>query len=325
MSNAKIIGTGSALPEKILTNDDLSKIVDTTDEWIRTRTGIRQRRIADEGTSTSDLAFMAVEKAIKAAKIDPEELDLIVVGTSTPDTLFPSVACIIQGKIGAKNAAAFDVSAACSGFNFALTVASSFFKSGMSKKALVVGADTLAKYLDWSDRGTCVLFGDGAGAVVLSEANTGEGILASNLTADGTGSQFLVMPGGGSSNPKPKNEKERCITMNGKEVFKFAVKALEKTLLNALEQANISLDKIDLLIPHQANIRIIDHTMKKFGIPKEKIFVNLDKYGNTSAASIPIAMDEAVKSGMIKKGDIIAIVGFGAGLTSGANIIKWEV
>lgn len=325
MSNAKIIGTGSALPEKILTNEDLSKIVDTTDEWIRTRTGIRQRRVADEGTSTSDLALMAVEKAIKAAKIDPEELDLIVVGTSSPDTLFPSVACIIQGKIGAKNAAAFDVSAACSGFNFALTVASSFFKSGMSKKALVVGADTLAKYLDWTDRSTCVLFGDGAGAVVLSEANPGEGILASNLTADGTGAQFLVMPGGGSRNPKPKNEKERCITMNGKEVFKFAVKALEKTLLSALERANIPLEKVDLLIPHQANTRIIDHAMKKFGIPKEKIFVNLDKYGNTSAASIPIALDEAVKSGMVKKGDIIAVVGFGAGLTSGANIIKWEV
>ena len=325
MSNAKIIGTGSALPEKILTNEDMSKIVDTTDEWIRSRTGIRQRRIADESTSTSDLAMIAVEKAVKAAKIDPEELDLIIVGTSTPDTLFPSVGCIIQGKIGAKNASAFDVSAACSGFNFALTVASNFFKSGMSKKALVVGADTLAKYLDWTDRGTCVLFGDGAGAVVLSEANSGEGILASNLTTDGTGAQFLTMPGGGSRNPKPNNEKERCITMNGKEVFKFAVKALEKTLLSALDSAGLTLDKIDLLIPHQANIRIIDHAMKKFGIPKEKIFVNLDKYGNTSAASIPIAMDEALHNGMIKKGDIIAIVGFGAGLTSGANIIKWEV
>jgi 3-oxoacyl-[acyl-carrier-protein] synthase-3 len=325
MSNAKIIGTGSALPEKIVTNEDMSKIVETSDEWIRTRTGIRQRRIADDKTSTSDLGLMAAEKALKAAKLVPEELDLIVVGTSSPDTLFPSVGCIIQGKIGAKNAAAFDVSAACSGFNFALTVASSFFKSGMSKKALVVGADTLAKYLDWTDRSTCVLFGDGAGAVVLSEANPGEGILANNLTSDGSGAQFLTMPGGGSRNPKPKNEKERCITMNGKEVFKFAVKALEKTLTSALETAGVPIDKLDLLIPHQANIRIIDHAMKKFGLPKEKIFVNLDKYGNTSAASIPIAMDEALKSGMIKKGDIIAIVGFGAGLTSGANIIKWEV
>ncbi|MEK7375830.1 MAG: beta-ketoacyl-ACP synthase III [Candidatus Margulisiibacteriota bacterium] len=325
MSNAKIIGTGSALPEKILTNEDLSKIVDTTDEWIRTRTGIRQRRVADEGTSTSDLAMIAVEKALKASKTAPEDLDLIIVGTSTPDTLFPSVACIIQGKIGASSAAAFDVSAACSGFNYALTVASSFFGSGMSKKALVVGADTLAKYLDWSDRGTCVLFGDGAGAVVLSEANNGEGILSNNLTADGSGACFLVMPGGGSRNPKPKNEKERCITMNGKEVFKFAARALEKSLLSALEGAGIPIEKMDLLIPHQANSRIIDHTMKKFGIPKEKIFVNLDKYGNTSAASIPIALDEAVKSGMVKKGDIIALVGFGAGLTSGANIIRWEI
>ena len=325
MSNAKIIGTGSALPEKVLTNFDLSKIVDTSDEWIRTRTGIGERRVSDEKTSTSDLAMLAVEKALKASKTSPEELDLIIVGTSTPDTLFPSVGCIIQGKIGAKNAAAFDVSAACSGFNFAMTAASNFFKAGSSKKALVVGADTLAKYLDWSDRGTCVLFGDGAGAVVLSQAKAGEGILASALTSDGTGAPYLTMPGGGSRNPRPKNEKERCITMNGKEVFKFAVKAFENTLLSALGSAGLTHDKIDLLIPHQANIRIIDHAMKKFGMPKEKIFVNLEKYGNTSAASIPIALDEALKGGRIKKGDIIAVVGFGAGLTSGANIIKWEV
>ncbi len=325
MSNAKIIGTGSALPEKVLTNLDLSKIVDTSDEWIKTRTGIGQRRVSDEKTSTSDLAMLAVEKALKASKTSPEELDLIIVGTSTPDTLFPSVGCIIQGKIGAKNAAAFDVSAACSGFNFALTVASNFFKAGSSKKALVVGADTLAKYLDWSDRGTCVLFGDGAGAVVLSQAKAGEGILASTLTSDGTGAPYLTMPGGGSRNPRPKDEKERCITMNGKEVFKFAVKAFENTLLSALGSAGLTHDRIDLLIPHQANIRIIDHAMKKFGIPKEKVFVNLEKYGNTSAASIPIALDEALKDGRIKKGDIIAVVGFGAGLTSGANIIKWGV
>ncbi|MCX5749817.1 MAG: ketoacyl-ACP synthase III [Candidatus Saganbacteria bacterium] len=325
MKSAKIIGTGSALPEKILTNADLSKTVETSDEWIRSRTGIEERRVTDEKTSSSDLALTAVKKALSAAGTAAEELDLIIVGTSTPDTLFPSVGCIIQGKIGAKNAAAFDVSAACSGFNYALATAHAFFSSGKYKKALVVGTDTLAKYLDWTDRGTCVLFGDGAGAVVLESCEKGRGILADYLSADGIGAGHLVMPGGGSRNPRPKNEKERCISMDGKEVFKFAVKALETSLLKAVEEAGLSINDISLLIPHQANIRIIDHTSKKLSIPKERIFVNLQKYGNTSAASIPIALDEARRSGRIKKDDIIAIVGFGAGLTTGANIIRWEI
>ncbi len=322
---AKIIGYGSALPQKIVTNDDLSKIVETSDEWIAARTGIRERRISEESVSTSDLAFIAADKAIKTAKIDPSEIDLIITGTTSPDTLFPSVSCIVQDLIGARNAAAFDVSAACSGFNYSLTTAYSYIASGQYKNILVIGADTLSKYLDWTDRGTCILFGDGAGAVVLSAAKIGEGILSNHLTAEGTGRACLTMPGGGSRNPKPKNESERCITMDGKEVFKFAVRVLESSIKKASEKAGIGLDKIDLIIPHQANVRIIDHVAKKLKISTDKFFVNLHKYGNTSAASIPIAIDEAARSGRIKKDDIIAVIGFGAGLTCGASIIKWEV
>jgi len=325
MKSAKITGIGSAVPDKVLTNEDMAKFVDTSDEWIRTRTGIRERRVADENTSSSDLALTAVKKALAMAKSDPSEIELIIVGTSTPDTLFPSTACIIQGKIGAVNAAAFDVSAACSGFNYALTAAHAFFMTGNYKKALVVGTDTLAKYLDWTDRGTCVLFGDGAGAVVLEACDEGHGMLADHLSADGKGAASLVMPGGGSRDPRPKSEKERCIRMEGKEVFKFAVKALETSLITALEKAGLTTKDVDLLIPHQANIRIIDHTIKKLSIPAEKVFINLHKYGNTSAASIPLALDEAYRDGRVKKGDIIALVGFGAGLTTGANILKWEV
>lgn len=325
MKNAKIVGVGSALPEKIVTNNELAKTVDTSDEWIRTRTGIRERRLSDNKTATSDLAIRAAAKALEMAGINGLELDLIIVGTTTPDTLFPSVACIVQDKLGAEAAAAFDVSAACSGFNYALSTAASFMAGGQYSKTLVIGSDTLAKYLDWSDRSTCVLFGDGAGAVVLEHADEGEGILSSYLGAEGSGGKYLIMPGGGSRNPKPKNEKERCISMDGKEVFKFAVRALENGLIEAAKLADIDINDIDLIIPHQANERIIDHVVKKLKLPKERFFINLQKYGNTSAASIPIAIDEAYRAGRIKKGDIIAIIGFGAGLTYGSNIIKWEV
>ncbi len=325
INGAKITGTGSCLPAKTVTNDDLAKIVETSDEWIKTRTGIAERRVTDKRTSTSDLAVKAAQKALESSNTDPKDLDLIVVGTCTPDTLFPSVACILQNELGATKAAAFDVSAACSGFNYALYSAHNFIALGAYKKALVVGADTLTKYLDWSDRNTCVLFGDGAGAVVLEEAPRGSGILASYLYAEGSGGKYLVMPGGGSRNTHPKDEAERCITMDGKEVFKFAVRAMESSLVKVASMAGIDPKEIDLVIPHQANIRIIDHVVKKLGIPKEKFFVNLHKYGNTSSASIPIALDEARRAGKINKGDIIAIIGFGAGLTSGSNIIKWEV
>jgi len=318
---AKIIGVGSFVPEKVMTNDDIAQLVDTSDEWIASRTGIRERRIADENTATSDLALAAAQKALKAANFPAEDLDLIVVGTTTPDYLYPSVGCLVQNKLGATKAAAFDVSAACSGFNFALTVGSSFVEKGTHKNVLVVGADTSSKYLDWTDRGTCILFGDGAGAVLLTASDDDAGILSHWLKSEGHLGHLLIMPGGGSRDPEQKNS--RFITMDGKEVFKFAVRVLEEATRESLKLAGITLEEVDLLIPHQANMRIIQHVIKKMGLPKEKVYVNLDRYGNTSAASIPLALDEALADGKINKGDIIALVGFGAGLTCGANIIKW--
>jgi 3-oxoacyl-[acyl-carrier-protein] synthase-3 len=318
---AKIAGIGSCVPPKVVTNNDLAKFVDTSDAWIKSRTGIVERRISDEGTATSDLAIIAAERALNSAKLAADTLDLIIVGTTSPDYLFPSVGCVLQDKLGASKAAAFDVSAACSGFNYALTVAASFIENGTHKNILVVGADTLTKYLDWKDRTTSVLFGDGAGAVVLTLSTDKSGILANWLKAEGRLGKHLIMPGGGSRDPQQNNG--RFITMDGKEVFKFAVKVLEESILKSLEKANLKIEDIDLLIPHQANIRIIDHVIKKMRLPKDKVYVNLQKYGNTSAASIPLALDEALADGKIKKGDIIVLSGFGAGLTSGANIIRW--
>jgi 3-oxoacyl-[acyl-carrier-protein] synthase-3 len=319
---AKIIGTGSCLPPKIVTNDDLSKLVDTNDAWIKERTGIAERRVSDEGTATSDLGFIAAERALAASGLSAEELELIIVCTCSPDLLFPSTACILQDRLKIKNAAAFDLSAACSGFNFGLTTAASFIESGKFKKILLVGSDTLTKYLDWTDRGTCILFGDGAGAVVLTATEKkDDGVLASLIRAEGNLGHFLTMPGGGSRDPEEKNG--RFIKMNGKEVFRFAVRALETSVRDILAQAGKTAADIDLLIPHQANLRIIEHVSKKMGLPKEKVYVNLQKYGNTSAASIPIALDEALTEGRIKSGDLLVLSGFGAGLTYGANIIRW--
>ncbi len=320
---ARIAGVGSRVPDKIVTNNDLTKSVDTSDEWIRTRTGIIERRVSNENTATSDLALAAAEKALASAKISAEEIDLIIVGTTSPDYLFPSVGCILQNKLGAKKAAAFDVSAACSGFNYALTVGCNFIENGIYKNILVVGADTLTKYLDWKDRGTCILFGDGAGAVVLTASDDGSGILANWLKAEGHLGPHLIMPGGGSRDPEEKNG--RFITMDGKEVFKFAVRVLEESIKEVLKAAKLELKDINLLIPHQANVRIIDHVVKKIGLPKDKVYVNLQKYGNTSAASIPLALDEALADGKIKNNDIIVLSGFGAGLTCGANVIKWRM
>jgi len=267
----------------------------------------------------------AAKAALKQRGMEASELDVIIVCTVTPDHLFPSTACLVQHQIGATNVWGFDLIAACCSFLYGLTTGASLVASGLHKRVMVIGADTMSRITDYTDRATCVLFGDGAGAVVLAPAKSGEGILSGHLGADGSGGKYLVMPGGGSRNPKPKTEQERCITMDGKEVFKFAVKAMENGLKQAAKKAKIELQDIDLVIPHQANIRIIDHVAKKIGIPKEKFFINLDKYGNTSAASIPIALEEAYAGGSIKKNDIIAIIGFGAGLTYGANIIKWEV
>ena len=321
MKRASIIGTGSYVPEKIVTNDDISKMVDTSDEWIRTRTGIRERRVSGPDEATSDLAYEAAKIALASAKMDPKDLQLIIVGTSSPDMLFPSTACIIQDRIGAVNAAAFDASAACTGFNYALATGAAFVESGAYDNVMVIGADTLTKYLDWTDRNTCVLFGDGAGAVILKAATDGSGVLASHLGAQGSGGKFLTMPGGGSRDPEAKN---RFIKMDGKEVFKFAVKALPHSVKDVLAKAKMDISDISLLIPHQANTRIIDFALKSLGLPKEKVYVNLDRYGNTSAASIPLALDEALKDKRIKKGDVIVMAGFGAGLTYGSNVIKWS-
>lgn len=320
-----IMGTGSYVPERILTNNDLAKIVDTNDEWITTRTGIRERRIASDDEATSDLAFKAAEKAIIDAGIDKNEIELIIVATMTQDHLTPSTAALVQDKLGIK-AAAFDVSAACTGFIYGFTAGYSFIKAGIYKKVLVIGAETMSRVTDWEDRGTCILFGDGAGAVVLGEVETG-GFLASHLAADGSGACELIVPAGGSrkaATTETIENREVYLKMNGREVFKFAVKAFPESVENVLMQQNLTADDIDIFIPHQANVRIIEAIAKRFKQPLDKFFVNLHKYGNTSGASIPIALDEASKEGRFKKGDKIVATGFGGGLTYGSILFEWS-
>ncbi|MBN2260968.1 MAG: ketoacyl-ACP synthase III [Clostridiales bacterium] len=326
LKSVGILGTGSALPEKILTNFDLEKMVETSDEWIVSRTGIKERRIADENTATSDLSYEAALKAMEMAGVTAEELDLIIVATVTPDMAFPATACILQDKLGAKNAAAFDLEAACSGFLYGITTGQQFIATGMYKKVLVIGAETLSKITDWTDRGTCVLFGDGAGAVVLGEVEEGSGILSTDLGAKGEGGKYLTQPAGGSRKPatiETVNNKEHFIQMGGGEVFKFAVRIMGQGAETVIKKAGLELEDVDYLVPHQANIRIIEAAAKRIKLPMEKVKVNLDKYGNMSAASIPIALDEAVSEGKINKGDHIVLVGFGGGLTWGAALIKW--
>ncbi|HWR43216.1 beta-ketoacyl-ACP synthase III [Sporomusa sp.] len=321
-----IIGLGTYVPEKIMTNKDLESIVETSDEWIVERTGIRERRIADPSMATSDLASRAAQKALDDAGVTAEEIDLIIVATATPDMFFPSVACLVQANIKATNAAAFDLSAGCSGFVYGMVTGSQFIKAGLYKKVLVIGAETLSKILDWSDRNTCVLFGDGAGAAVLAETAPGCGILSSHLGADGSGGDLLKLPAGGSRNPATADtisQKMHFVHMNGNEVFKFAVKVMGEAAVKALEDAGLNSGDVDCLIPHQANIRIIQSAAKRLKLPLDKVMVNVDKYGNTSAASIPIALDEAVHSGKIKQGDTVVLVGFGAGLTWASAVIKW--
>ena len=320
-----IMGTGSYVPERILTNDDLAKIVDTNDEWITTRTGIRERRIAADDEATSDLAFKAAEKAIIDAEIDKNEIELIIVATMTQDHLTPSTAALVQDKLGIK-AAAFDVSAACTGFIYGFTAGYSFIKAGIYKKVLVIGAETMSRVIDWEDRGTCILFGDGAGAVVLGEVETG-GFLASHLAADGSGACELIVPAGGSrkaATAETIENREVYLKMNGREIFKFAVKAFPESVENVLTQQNLIADDIDIFIPHQANVRIIESIAKRFKQPLDKFFVNLHKYGNTSGASIPIALDEASKEGRFKKSDKIVATGFGGGLTYGSILFEWS-
>lgn len=325
MSFVKFLGIGSAAPEKVLSNFDFEKMIDTSDEWIRSRTGISERRIAEPDVASSDLGYEASIKALEDASIGPEDIDGIIVGTITPDFIFPSTACVLQNLLGAKNAFAFDVLAGCSGFVYALHVAKGLIQGGSAKKLLVVGAETLSKIMNYEDRTTCILFGDGAGAAVITASET-PGILSSCLGANGDGWEYLYMPGGGSRIPTSEESVKNgshFLQMQGKEVFKEAVKALQSSSLKAIEQAGITPDQIDLLIPHQANYRIIEVVRKRLELPEEKVFSNLDRYGNTSSASIPIALDEAVKSGRLKKGDIVVFSAFGAGFTWGASVVRW--
>ena len=321
-----IIGIGSFVPEKILTNKDLEKIVDTNDEWISERTGIKVRHIVADGENTSDIAAKAAERALKDAGLTVDDIDLIVVATATPDMLFPATACLVQNKLKAGKAAAYDLAAGCSGFMYAIVTASQFIKTGLYKHVLVIGAESLSRILDWTDRNTCVLFGDGAGAVVLGEVPEGYGILGSNLGADGSGGDLLCLPAGGTSRPATEatvRERLHFVHMAGNEVFKFAVKVMGEAALNALEHAKIDTSEVDWLIPHQANIRIIQSAAKRLKMPMEKVIVNVDRYGNTSSASIPIALEEAIHDGRIKSGQVIAMVGFGAGLTWASAVMRW--
>lgn len=324
--HAGIIGIGSYVPEKVITNGDLEKIIDTSDTWIVERTGIRERRVVGAEQATSDLATIAAERALADAKVSAEELDLIIVATVTPDMVFPSVACLVQNNLKAVNAAAFDLTAVCSGFMYALVTGSTFIQTGMYKKILIIGAEALSTITDWTDRNTAILFGDGAGAAVLAEVPEGFGVLGVHLGAEGAGGDLLKMPAGGSRLPATAEtvaQRLHYTRMDGNEVFKFAVKVMGEAVKQALEMANLTTADIDYLVPHQANIRIIQSAAKRVGMPMDKVVVNVDKYGNTSAASIPIALDEAVKDGKIKKGDTIAMVGFGGGLTWAASIVKW--
>ncbi len=322
-----ITGTGSYLPEKILTNFDLEKMVDTSDEWIKTRTGIENRRVADETMATSDLATKAARRAMQDAGVKAEELDMIIVATVTPDMAFPSTACIVQKNIGAINATAFDVEAACTGFIYGMVIAEQFIKTGFYKKVLVIGAETLSKFLDWEDRNTCVLFGDGAGAAIIEKTAKDTGIMSSYLGADGKSGDCLTLPGGGSRNPATHNTVDNSlhyVKMDGNDVFKFAVRIMSSSALKALELGNLDVSEIDCLIPHQANIRIIKSAARRLKLPMDKVYINLNNYGNMSAASIPVALDEAVNTGKVKKGDNILLVAFGGGLTWGSTIIKWQ-
>jgi 3-oxoacyl-[acyl-carrier-protein] synthase-3 len=321
-----ILGTGSELPSKVVTNHDLEKMVETSDEWITVRTGIKERRVLEEGKGNADMAFRAARRALKDAQMQATDLDAIIMGTVTPDYPFPSSACVLEDMLGARNVFSFDVGAACSGFLNALSVADSFIRTGQINNALVVGSDALSRLLNWQDRGTCILFGDGAGAVVLGASQNGSGILSTRLRTDGSYVKTLYVPAGGSlkpATPETVQRNEHTITMNGKEVFKIAVRSMEEISRQALVEADVQVSEVALVIPHQANRRIIVALAERLGIPMERVMVNLEKYGNTSAASIPVALDEAKRQGRIKPGDIVLLNAFGAGFAWGAAVIKF--
>lgn len=316
---SRIIGTGSYLPEKVVTNDDLARRVDTSDEWIRTRTGIRSRHVAAEGQLASDLALPAAQRALQSAGVDAGDIDLIIVATTTPDIIFPSTACILQSKLGVAGCPAFDVQAVCSGFVYALTIADLFIRSGQAKHVLVVGTEVYSRILDWSDRGTCILFGDGAGAVIVA-ASEKPGILAAKLHADGSHKEMLCVPGsvnGGKVWGSP------FVHMDGGSVFKFAVRVFEEGAHEVLEAAGLTVSDLDWFVPHQANIRIMEATARKLGLPNEKLIATVDHHGNTSAASIPLALDEAVRDGRIHPGQTLLLEAVGGGFTWGAVLLRW--
>ncbi|MGC8743876.1 MAG: beta-ketoacyl-ACP synthase III [Verrucomicrobiia bacterium] len=321
-----IISVGSYVPKKVLTNADLERMVDTTDEWIITRTGIKERHIAENGEHTSDLAVKAAKVAMERAKVSPDDIDLIIVATITPDMPFPATACLVQNKLGAKRAAAFDLEAACSGFIYGLEVGQQFIMSRTYNTVLVIGAEKLSSIVDWKDRNTCVLFGDGAGAAILQHRENSHGLITACMGADGGKSNLISMPGGGSMNPATidtVNTRLHYLKMEGKETFKNAVNAMYTAAAEALNRCNLDVTQVKCIIPHQANRRIIDAVKDKLGATDSQMFVNLDKYGNTSAASVAIALDEAVQSGKIARGDYVLLVAFGAGLTWAAAIIEW--
>lgn len=322
----KIAGTGSYLPERVLTNADLEKMVDTSDEWISTRTGIKERRIVNEDQAASDLAYEASKKAIQAAQVKPEELDMIIVATITPDMVFPATACVLQEMLGVKGIAAFDLEAACSGFLYGITIGSQFIATGMYNNILVVAAEVLSKIIDWKDRSTCILFADGAGAVILKPSSDNSRIISSYLGADGTGADLVGVPAGGSRLPASQEtvrDGQHYMKMRGNGLFKKAVKVMVQAIDISLEKSGLTYDEIDFFIPHQANIRIINAVAKRIGMDKDKVYVNLDQCGNMSAASVAVALDQAVRAGKIKKGDKVLLTCFGGGLTWASLVIEW--
>ena len=325
---AHIVGWGMSLPERVMTNDDWAQLVDTSDEWIRSRTGIAERRIASEGETTLTLSVEAARDALDVAKLSPAQLDLIIVATVTPEHLFPATACLVQDNLGAVNAGAFDLSAGCSGFVYALSLAADSIRAGTCRHVLVIGSETLSRIVDWSDRQTCVLFGDGAGAVVVSGSDMPGGILSSALGSDGSGGDYLIVPAGGSKLPASHQTVEEGLhytRMNGREVFRFASRTMDRAARLVCNKASVPMDDVKLFVPHQANIRIIKSAARSLKLEDDRVITNLDRYGNTSAASIPIALCEAIADGRVHRGDYLVLVGFGAGLTWGAIALQWGV
>jgi len=326
MIHARITGTGSFAPRKVITNHDLEKLIDTSDEWITERTGIKERRIAEKGQTTSDLAYEASRKALKAAGLAAQDIDLILVATMTPDMILPSMACVLQEKLGARKAAAFDIYAACSGFIYGMSVADAFIRSEMYKNVLLVGAEVLSRFTDWEDRGTCILFGDGAGAAVIQRHAGKRGILSTHLHSDGSLGDLIHVPAGGASHPASHDtirKRMHFIKMKGNETFKAAVRSLEGVVQEALEHNKVKPEDIDYLVPHQANLRIIQAMAQRLNMPMEKVVLTLPKYGNTSAASIPMALDEAVRDGRIRENHLLLFEAFGGGLTWASALVRW--